>query len=146
MSGREAEPELVVAFPVLGGAFLMAGRASTLIKQALERAGVDPALARRVGVCAYEAEMNMVVFCRSGMLTLELYPDLARVVAQDRGPGIPDIEQAMQPGYSTASEKVRQLGFGAGMGLPNIRRNADGVEISTTLGLGTRLVMTFKRE
>ena len=145
MSEGAAEPELVMRFPLLGGAFLMAGRAALLVKRALEEAGIEPALVRRAGVCAYEAEMNVVIYALSGSLTLELDQQQVRIIAQDRGPGIEDVALALTPGYTTASEKVRSLGFGAGMGLPNIRAQADELHIESTPGQGTRLVMVLRR-
>ncbi len=141
-----AAPELVMGYPVLGGAFLMAGRAAIGVKQALEGAGLEQGLVRRAGICAYEAEMNIVIYGRSGTLTVELYPTEVRIIAQDRGPGIPDVSEALRPGFSTASEKVRGLGFGAGMGLPNMQRHADRLQIETVLGMGTRVVMHFTRQ
>jgi len=145
MSDDDAELELALRFPILGGAFLMAGRASVLIKRALEEAGVEAGLVRRAALCAYEAEMNVVIYARSGSLSVEVDRRQVRIVAQDRGPGIADVDLAFTPGYSTASAKVRELGFGAGMGLPNIRTHADQVAVETVPGQGTRLVISFER-
>jgi anti-sigma regulatory factor (Ser/Thr protein kinase) len=126
-------------FDVLGGDFLNAGRASTGIKAILREIGVEPSVIRRVAIAAYEAEMNVVLYARRGAMKLRVTPNDVRIAVEDEGEGIPDIELAMQEGYSTASEEIREMGFGAGMGLPNIKKNADEFSISSVPGRGTTL-------
>jgi len=127
------------SFAIQGKDFLGAGTVSTEIKSLLKELGVDPTIIRRVAIATYEAEMNVVMYADEATLTLELTPQVIRIVVDDRGPGIPDVDLAMQEGYSTATHEMRELGFGAGMGLPNIKKNADEFRISSTVGKGTRL-------
>jgi anti-sigma regulatory factor (Ser/Thr protein kinase) len=136
------EAEFVHAYDVAGADFTNAGRASTGIKETLKHMGLPSALIRRVAIAAYEAEMNMVMYARRGTMTLRVTPAEVVIAARDDGPGIPDIALAMREGYSTATPEMRELGFGAGMGLPNIRRNTDDLVISSDVGRGTTLVMT----
>ena len=126
-------------YHVTGMDFTNAGRASTGIKDTLKRIGMHPAVVRRVAVAAYEAEMNVIIHARRGDLWLRVTPNSVVVDVEDEGPGIPDIGLAMQEGYSTASRELREMGFGAGMGLPNIKRQADVFEINSDVGRGTRL-------
>jgi len=107
---------------------------------------VDEATIRRVSVACYEAEMNIVLHARSGYLSLDVHPHHVQVVVVDQGPGIADIKLAMTPGWSSASEEARALGFGAGMGLPNIKDQADDMRIESAAGEGVRLMLTFRRE
>jgi anti-sigma regulatory factor (Ser/Thr protein kinase) len=137
-----SEAEFVHAYDVAGADFTNAGRASTGIKETLKHMGLPSALIRRVAIAAYEAEMNMVMYARRGTMTLRVTPADVVIAARDEGPGIPDIALAMQEGFSTATPEMRELGFGAGMGLPNIRRNTDDLAISSEVGRGTSLVMT----
>lgn len=137
-----SEAEFVHAYDVAGADFTNAGRASTGIKETLKHMGLPSALIRRVAIAAYEAEMNMVMYARRGTLTLRVTPADVVIAARDEGPGIPDIALAMREGYTTATPEMRELGFGAGMGLPNIRRNTDDLAISSEVGRGTTLVMT----
>ena len=132
-------------FPILGRAYFLGGRASTSVKRVLTDCGVDGETIRRVSVACYEAEMNVVLHARSGFLSVDVYP--ARVVlgVLDQGPGIENIDLAMTPGWSSATEEARALGFGAGMGLPNIKQQADQMEIESTVGEGVRLLLTFHR-
>lgn len=132
-------------FPVLGRAYFLGGRASTSIRRVLERAGVDEDTLKRVGVACYEAEMNVVLHARSGHMALDIYPSRVVVSILDQGPGIEDIELAMTPGWSSASEEANAMGFGAGMGLPNIWNQADNMEIESAPGDGVRMVLTFRR-
>jgi anti-sigma regulatory factor (Ser/Thr protein kinase) len=104
---------------------------------------VDPHLVRRIAVCSYEGEMNVVMHGGNGNLCLELDRDVLKLDISDEGPGIPDIELAMRPGYSTASDEQREMGFGAGMGLPNMKKNADDLTIESQPGKGTRVRMRF---
>ena len=101
---------------------------------------------RRVAVATYEAEMNIVIFTDGGELVAEVRPDSIRIDALDKGPGIPDIERAMQPGYSTAPTWVQEMGFGAGMGLPNIKKNSDDFRIESKVGIGTTLWITIRHK
>ena len=126
-------------FVVQGLDFYGAGRASTQIKSMLKDLGVDPAIIRRVAIAAYEAEMNVVMYARRGVMTFEVTPTMIHILVNDEGPGIPDIDRAMQEGFSTATPEMREMGFGAGMGLPNIKRNADRFQISSVVGKGTSL-------
>jgi serine/threonine-protein kinase RsbT len=132
-------------FPILGRAYFLGGRASTSVKRTLTDAGVDQATIQRVAVACYEAEMNVVLHARAGYVTLDVYPASVVVGVLDQGPGIADIELAMKPGWSSATEEARALGFGAGMGLPNIRAQCDDMEISSTVGDGVTLRLIFLR-
>ncbi len=120
-----------------------AGEASADIKRQLRQLGVSANVMRRVAVASYEVELNLVIHSEGGVLTLDVFPDRVVLVSKDRGPGIPDVEMAMREGYSTANEEARALGFGAGMGLPNMKRNADGFEITSEVGVGTEIRMMF---
>lgn len=130
-------------FHIRGKDFSRAGRVSTTIKEILKEVGIDPAIIRRTAIASYEAEMNVVMYADSADLMLTLTPDRISIHIEDQGPGIEDIEQAMQEGFSTATNEMREMGFGAGMGLPNIRRNADHLDIASIPGKGTQLIMTF---
>lgn len=123
--------------------FIRAGEASSSIKTILRQLGIDSALIRRVAIATYEAEINIVIHSKGGKITATINPDKLVIEATDIGPGIEDIELAMQKGYSTASNKVRELGFGAGMGLPNIKRSCDEFDIESSIGEGTRVQMVF---
>lgn len=126
-------------FEVEGGDFYNAGRVSTEIKTILRQIGVSSAVVRRVAIAAYEAEMNIVMYARRGKVRMQLAPDAVRLLVSDEGPGIEDIALAMQEGYSTATEEMREMGFGAGMGLPNIKKNSDRFDIRSQVGVGTDL-------
>jgi CBS domain-containing protein/anti-sigma regulatory factor (Ser/Thr protein kinase) len=135
---------LILRYQVQGRDFRRGGAASSKIKRAIERLGGGPPIARRVGVAAYEAEMNLVIHTdQGGEMKVEIQPDRVYILAQDSGPGIPDIEQALQPGFSTAPEWIRELGFGAGMGLLNIKHCTDEMNLDSEPGTGTRLEMWF---
>jgi anti-sigma regulatory factor (Ser/Thr protein kinase) len=131
------------SFAIEGKNFLEAGRVSTEIRRILKDLGVDGAIVRRAAIAAYEAEMNVVMYAEGGTLTLDVTPEVMKVVIEDRGPGIPDVALAMKEGYSTATQEMRELGFGAGMGLPNIKRNADRLDIRSRVGKGTTLEFTI---
>jgi CBS domain-containing protein/anti-sigma regulatory factor (Ser/Thr protein kinase) len=131
---------LVLRYDVPVRDFTRAGRASSQLKQTLNRLGVEPRIVRRVAIIAYEAEMNIVIHsANGGSLVAEISPDLIVIVAYDRGPGIRDVEQAMQPGFSTAPDWIREMGFGAGMGLANINSCADQLHVDSWPLPGTRL-------
>ena len=120
-----------------------AGDVSARIKRHMKRLGVPAAVMRRVSVCTYEAEINLVIHSDGGQIDFEIAEDRITVRASDVGPGIPDIDKAMTEGWSTATNEVRNMGFGAGMGLPNMKRNADGFGIVSAVGVGTHITMTF---
>ena len=124
---------------IQGGDFSAGGRASTEVKSTIKQFNIPPDKVRRIAVAFYEAEMNVVAHAYRGTMNVDLRPDFIRVVFEDEGPGIEDIEKAMEEGFSTASDKVRQMGFGAGMGLPNIKKNCDEMILSSIPGKGTRL-------
>ena len=130
-------------FPVEAMDFVTAGEASAQIKRMLKKLGVDPAVIRRLAIACYEAEINLVIHSDGGKLTLELNDDNVTLRSDDVGPGIPDIDLAMSEGYSTASDDVRMMGFGAGMGLANMARNADHFRIDSRVGQGTQIEMVF---
>jgi CBS domain-containing protein/anti-sigma regulatory factor (Ser/Thr protein kinase) len=130
---------LVFGYHVIANDFNLAGKASSSLKTTLNRLGIPPPVIRRVTVATYEAEMNVVIYTKGGEIVAEVRPDRIRIETVDYGPGIPDVEQAMQPGYSTAPEWVREMGFGAGMGLPNIKACTDEMKLESTVGVGTHL-------
>lgn len=120
-----------------------AGDASASIKRKLKKLGVDSNILRRIAVASYEVELNLIIHSQGGSLTMEMTPSEIRLISKDIGPGIPNIDKALTEGFSTASEEARDLGFGAGMGLPNMRRNADGFSIESEVGKGTLIEMSF---
>ena len=130
-------------FVIEGGNFLNAGKASTAIKGMLKELGISPAVIRRVAIAAYEAEMNVVMYAKRATMAFSMTPSVIRIQVEDEGAGIPDIKAAMQEGFSTATREMREMGFGAGLGLPNIKRNADHFTIESTVGKGTRLTITI---
>ena len=129
-------------YRIEGNNFMVAGTASNNIKNTLKMLGIQSDVCRRAAVIAYEAEINLVIHANGGMLKAVISEDRLEITAEDEGPGIPDIEQAMTEGYTTASNQAREMGFGAGMGLPNIKRNSDIFFIDSTLGKGTVLRST----
>lgn len=139
----DADKSLVQEYLIKGWDFTRAGEASYEIKNTLKQIGVSQDVIRRVAIASYEAEMNVVMYARRGKMRCEIDTMKIKISIDDQGPGIEDIEQAMQEGFSTATPEMRELGFGAGMGLPNIKRNADVFEISSVLGRGTKLKMVF---
>ena len=130
---------LIFEYQVVGGDFSKAGSSASGLKTTLRRLGVHPQVARRAAIATYEAEVNLIVFTEGGQITAQVGPKMIRLEMKDAGPGIPDIEKAMEPGYSTAPEWVRELGFGAGMGLNNIKNCADQMRLTSTVGQGTRV-------
>jgi anti-sigma regulatory factor (Ser/Thr protein kinase) len=126
-------------FKIEGGDFTRAGYASSQIKKILKNLNVSPDVVKRVVVALYEAEVNIVAHAFKGVIVADISNSGIKLVLEDEGPGIPDIGMAMTKGYSTASQTVREMGFGAGMGLPNIKDNADRFEIVSEVGKGTRL-------
>lgn len=128
-----------LTYEVEGGNFSKAGHASSSIKKVLKQLNVDPKVVKRVVVALYEAEVNVVAHAYSGIITARVEQGSVSIEVRDQGPGIADIPLAMQAGYSTASAKVREMGFGAGMGLPNMKKNVDVLNISSQVGVGTRV-------
>ncbi len=128
----------------MGGNFDNAGEVSSNIKTVLKQIGLPKDVIRKAALVAYESEINIVSYARRGMIRLRVVPDCIMIEAIDEGQGIPDIEQAMQPGFSTASQKIREMGFGAGMGLCNIRTFSDVFHITSEVGKGTHLRMIIK--
>jgi anti-sigma regulatory factor (Ser/Thr protein kinase) len=124
-------------FDVCGVDYSLAGSASSMIKKKLNQLGIPPLIVRKTAIVMYEAEINMVIHAGGGVVDVYINPENITIILKDEGPGIPDIDQAMQAGYSTASDKARELGFGAGMGLPNIRKNSDDLKIESKVGEGT---------
>ncbi|HPC84204.1 MAG TPA: ATP-binding protein [Thermoanaerobaculaceae bacterium] len=130
------------SFTIRGGDFEHGGEVATLVKSYLKQLGLPADVIRRLSIANFEAEMNVIMYAEHGELELSVLPDAVRIVLADRGQGIPDIEWAMQEGNSTATPEMRARGFGAGLGLPNIRRNSDEFEITSTVGVGTTLRYT----
>ena len=128
-------------FEIDGDNFTSAGEASVKIKKALRQMGFSAETIRRVSVAMYEGEINMVIHANGGDADVNVYCDKIEIILADRGPGIPDIDKAMQAGFSTAPDDIRSLGFGAGMGLPNMKKNSDDMQISSTVGVGTTITM-----
>lgn len=123
--------------------FTRAGEASSDVKNKLKKLGVPPEIIRKVAIAMYEGEINMVIHANGGDIFVDITPDAIHMELKDVGPGIEDIDKAMQAGYSTAPDDVRSLGFGAGMGLPNMKKNSDTMDIQTVLGQGTTVIMTI---
>lgn len=128
-------------YQVSGEDFTRAGEASSDVKKRLKKMGSSPETVRKVAIAMYEGEINMVIHAHGGEINVEITPDEILMELKDVGPGIPDISKAMQAGYSTAPDNVRALGFGAGMGLPNMRQYSDEMHIETVLGEGTTVTM-----
>ncbi len=135
-----SEP-LVFHFDIDGDDFSIAGQASIQIKKNLRQLGLSPEIIRRVSIAMYEGEINMVIHARGGTADVKVFEDCIEIILADKGPGIKDIDQAMREGYSTASDTTRSLGFGAGMGLPNMKRYTDEMVIESEVGVGTTVTM-----
>ncbi len=131
-------------FDVNGQSFTSAGQASVQVKKNLRELGIAPDVIRRVSIAMYEGEINMVIHAHGGEADVEVYEDRVVIILNDHGPGIKDVELAMKEGYSTAPDNIRSLGFGAGMGLPNMKRYTDEMKIDTELGVGTKITMTVR--
>lgn len=132
---------IVLKYQVSSDDFTRAGEASSDVKGKLKQLGVRPDAIRKVAIAMYEGEINMVIHARGGEITVEITPTQIKMVLADVGPGIPDIDLAMKAGWSTAPDEVRNLGFGAGMGLPNMKKYTDDMKIETELGVGTTITM-----
>lgn len=135
---------MTLTYDVLADDFARAGEASGAVKSVLKQLGVPPEVIRKVAIAMYEGEINMVIHARGGKITVNVLPDEIDITLADVGPGIPDISLAMTEGFSTATEKVRDLGFGAGMGLPNMKKYADHIDVQTELGVGTTVNLKVK--
>jgi len=137
---------MVLRYDVEGGEYINAGLASSKLKKALKQLGLPPAVIRKIAVAMYEAEINMVIHASGGIIEATITPEQIKVILQDHGPGIEDIDQAMQAGWSTASQEARNMGFGAGMGLPNMKKNADILHVESEVGIGTTVTITVDLE
>ncbi|MBE6480085.1 MAG: anti-sigma regulatory factor [Olsenella sp.] len=132
---------LVFHFDVDGENFTSAGQASTQVKKNLRQLGLSPEVIRRVSIAMYEGEINMVIHANGGTADVVVTEECVEIILKDQGPGIENVDQAMQEGFSTATDSIRSLGFGAGMGLPNMKRYTDSMEIDTKIGEGTTITM-----
>ncbi len=133
---------ITMDFNIDGEDFTRAGEASSSIKHALKKIGLPSDIIRKVAIAVYEGEINMFIHANGGKITMEIHSDKIELVLADQGPGIPDIDKAMQEGFSTAPAHVRDMGFGAGMGLPNMKKNTDAMRIESVPGQGTTIYMT----
>lgn len=134
----------VMHFEVDGDNFTSAGEASMHVKKKLRQLGFDPEVIRRISIAMYEGEINTVIHAGGGTADITIYPQMIEIVLEDNGPGIADISLAMREGYSTALDNIRSMGFGAGMGLPNMKRYADKMDIESEVGKGTKITMQFE--
>ena len=132
---------IVLKYDISPDDFTRAGEASSDVKNKLKQMGVPPEAVRKTAIAMYEGEINMVIHAKGGEITVTITPEKIQMVLADTGPGIPDVELAMQAGYSTAPDEVRSLGFGAGMGLPNMKKYSDEMVIDTKVGVGTTITM-----
>ena len=132
---------VVLEFPIRGGDFINAGEAASGMKKALTRLGVDPSSVKRAAIAMYEAEINAVIHAGGGTAYIKIYTDHIIITITDNGPGIPNVDLAMQEGWSTAPDSAREMGFGAGMGLPNIKKHSDYMNIETEIGKGTKITI-----
>ncbi len=137
-----SEALMKLHYNVDGTDFTVAGEASGAVKKVLKQLGIRPEVIRKVAIAMYECEINMVIHANGGVIDVEISPEKIRMIHKDVGPGIPDIDKAMTEGFSTASQQVRELGFGAGMGLPNMKKYTDEMKIDTEIGKGTTVDMT----
>lgn len=135
------EEAIVLTYEISPDDFTRAGEASSDVKGKLKQLGVSPEAVRKVAIAMYEGEINMVIHAKGGTVTVTITSERIEIVLADVGPGIPDIELAMRAGYSTAPDEIRSLGFGAGMGLPNMKHYSDEMKIETELGVGTTITM-----
>jgi anti-sigma regulatory factor (Ser/Thr protein kinase) len=131
-------------FKIVGSDYAHGGDVAARVKSIMKGLNLDAAVVRRLSISNFEAEMNVIMYADEAELTFEVLPDAIRVVVADRGQGIPDIDLAMQQGYSTATQEMRERGFGAGLGLPNIKKNTDEFKIESTVGVGTTLTYSVR--
>jgi anti-sigma regulatory factor (Ser/Thr protein kinase) len=146
MTGAENSIPFHEMFHIGGGDFTNAGSISSQVKKILIRAGFSRGVVRRASIATFEAEMNVICYANRGNLSLFIMPDALRVIVEDEGVGIPDVDLAMREGYSTATEKIHELGFGAGMGLSNIKNHTDGMILTSKIGQGTHLEFVISLE
>lgn len=132
-----------LTYEVDGEDLTQAGEASSRMKHALKQMGLPPEVIRRASICMYEGEINMVIHADGGEANVDVSPDVVTITLTDHGPGIADIDRAMEPGFSTADTTARDLGFGAGMGLPNMKKYSDSMKVESTVGVGTTVTMTI---
>lgn len=130
-----------LSFNIEKNDFSRAGEASSTVKKTLRQLGIDPSVIRRTAIATYEAEMNLVIHSEGGKIAVSIHPQFIEIIAEDTGPGIENIELAMQEGYSTASDEIREMGFGAGMGLPNMKRCSDFFHIESKINKFTKIIM-----
>ena len=135
------EEAIVLTYDISADDFTRAGEASSDVKRKLKQMGVSPDAIRKVAIAMYEGEINMVIHAKGGVITVEITTEKIKMILADVGPGIPDVKLAMQAGYSTAPDEIRSLGFGAGMGLPNMKKYSDSMDIDTGIGEGTTITM-----
>ncbi len=136
--------EIVLEFALKSSSFDTAGEASSKTKRVLQQIGVRADVIRRIAISAYEGEMNVIIHSLGGTMGVVIFPDRTEITFNDSGPGIADINAAMEEGYSTAPDYVREMGFGAGMGLPNMARCADEFQIQSEVGIGTKIMMVIR--
>lgn len=137
------DDHIILKYTVSPDDFTRAGEASSNVKSKLKQIGVPPEVVRKAAIAMYEGEINMVIHANGGEITVTISPETITIILADHGPGIPDVEKAMQAGYSTAPDNIRNLGFGAGMGLPNMKKYSDEMTIHTQLGIGTTVTMVI---
>lgn len=140
---KSSEDKLSKRYTIAGADFSRAGQVSTKIKELLQEIGITSSIIRRIAIAIYESEMNVVMYADMAEVFLTISPEKIHIIIQDEGQGITDIEQAMREGFSTATHEMREMGFGAGMGLPNIKRNADEFNLSSIQGKGTTVDIVF---
>ncbi len=128
------------SFTINGGDFINAGSVSVKIKRLLKEIGLKPEIVYRTAICCYEAEMNVIMYAKKAVLDFQITPEEIHVTLKDEGPGIKDIQMALREGFSTATDKMREMGFGAGMGLPNIKKNSDVFIVSSEVNIGTKII------
>ncbi len=138
------ENTIIMSYEVPANDFTRAGEASSSVKSKLKKMGVKPEIIRKVAIAMYEGEINMVIHAYGGKIEVIVSPEEIEMILKDEGPGIADIELAMQVGFSTAPDNIRSLGFGAGMGLPNMKKYSDEMVIDTVLGVGTTVIMKVR--
>lgn len=137
------QPHIEIKKEISGGDFSTAGQIFSELKNILQQAGLPPQFIRRVVIATYEAEMNVVIHAYRGTFSTSIYPDHVEVILEDEGPGIPDVDLAFQEGFSTAPPHIREMGFGAGYGLSNMKKCSNQIEIQTQVGKGTKVMMIF---
>ncbi len=144
MSRTDMSETLNFHFDIDGSDFSSAGAASVMVKKKLRQLAYDPEVIRKVSIAMYEGEINMVIHANGGTADVEVSDEEIVIILRDKGPGIPDVELAMQAGYSTAHDNIRNLGFGAGMGFPNMKKYTDELKVDTVVGEGTTVTMKVR--